>query len=213
MMIYRKQNRGVLKGRRLSARGGYTMAVAVIALMVMVSLSAILMTAAGNLRKRAMTVAYQNAQCEILTEFLADELTAELQTKSGTLWNNIYTQIENQVWPRYDDSVSEAENHKTNAIQTYKLEMDFQDSGDAEGQALFEDGHFDVTMEIYWETTDQMYINVANKELVIRLICQSAEGGYYAVLLRYESANEIVAGMGYEEYWLGKWLFLWQERA
>ena len=196
-------------GRRISPRGGYTMALALVALLVMVTLSALLMTSAANLRKRSASVAYQNTQCEILAEFLADELTRELQTKNGTLWNNIYTMIENQVWPRYDNTVSEAENRKTNAIQSYPLELNFS----ALAQEGFSDGTFSVTMDIYWEMSDQMYLNTANKELVIRLICESEEGGYYAVLLRYESANEIAAGMSYEEYWFGKWLFLWQERA
>ena len=198
-------------GGRISPRGGYTMALALVALLVMVTLSALLMTSAGNLRKRSASVAYQNTQCEILAEFLADELTRELQTKSGSLWNNIYTMIENQVWPRYDNTISEAENRKTNAIQTYPIELDF--SGALAEAAGFGDGAFSVTMDIYWEMSDQMYINTVNKELVIRLICESEEGGYYAVLLRYESANEIAAGMSNEEYWFGKWLFLWQERA
>jgi hypothetical protein len=70
-----------------------------------------------------------------------------------------------------------------------------------------------MTMDTYGEMSDQRYIKTANKELVIRLICESTDGGYYAVLLRYESANELAAGLNYEEYWFGKWLFLWQERA
>jgi hypothetical protein len=188
------------------------MALALVALLVMVTLAALLMTSAANLRKRSASVAYQNTQCEILAEFIADELTRELQTKSGTLWNNIYTMIENQVWPRYDNTVSEEENRKTNAIQTYPIELDFSD-GTLSEEAGLPAGAFSMTMDIYWEMSDQMYINTANKELVIRLICESTDGGYYAVLLRYESANEIAAGLNYEEYWFGKWLFLWQERA
>ena len=209
----RKQRGSVsVIGRRISPRGGYTMALALVALLVMVTLAALLMTSAANLRKRSASVAYQNTQCEILAEFIADELTRELQTKSGTLWNNIYTMIENQVWPRYDNTVSEEENRKTNAIQTYPIELDFSDGALSE-EAGLPAGTFSMTMDIYWEMSDQMYINTANKELVIRLICESTDGGYYAVLLRYESANEIAAGLNYEEYWFGKWLFLWQERA
>ena len=212
MMKQNKRKYSFLLGRRISSRGGYTMALALIALLVMVTLAAVLMTTAGNLRKRAASVAYQNTQCEILVEFLADELTYELQLKEGTLWNNIYTMIENQVWPRYDNTVSEVENRKTNAVQTYTMDLDFQQVSDAQVQSLLSEGEFAVTMDIYWEMSDQMYINTANKELVIRLICESKAGGYYAVILRYESYNEN-SGMGNEQYWFGKWLFLWQERA
>lgn len=185
------------------------MVVALVVLVVILALSAILLHAAASLSRRSFTVSYQNTQCELAAEAVADELIDALEDGSHELTKSIFTEIDwERSWHDYDpnetskDSIHSAEK----AMRTYQI--GFSGENGAGTGAL--NGMFQISVTLYWEASEPgvAYLNGDYRELVARIVCTNAEGGYYAVLLRF--GNSVIKLQG-KDYWGGTWNFLWKE--